>query len=212
MSEEIKKLQESIAKVDSVKLINTLAGDVKSRRPRESRRLLRMTYYRERFAKQMQMIIDDMMKEHKNGIHEDRFFAYAAYENILNKNSLYLKINQSMSYLKNELDPEGIYNEFSEIILIKRMADGIRISYQRDIVEGTEADLVATKILTAEEQKNVYTEKIDEFLEKGKEGEELLITKLHLTEEELEKIEASICQLENIVYKLFPNRIWMVKT
>jgi hypothetical protein len=158
------------------------------------------------------MIIDDMMKEHKNGIHEDRFFAYAAYENILNKNSLYLKINQSMSYLKNELDPEGIYNEFSEIILIKRMADGIRISYQRDIVEGTEADLVATKILTAEEQKNVYTEKIDEFLEKGKEGEELLITKLHLTEEELEKIEASICQLENIVYKLFPNRIWMVKT
>jgi hypothetical protein len=117
-----------------------------------------------------------------------------------------------MSYLKNELDPEGIYNEFSEIILIKRMADGIRISYQRDIVEGTEADLVATKILTAEEQKNVYTEKIDEFLEKGKEGEELLITKLHLTEEELEKIEASICQLENIVYKLFPNRIWMVKT
>lgn len=212
MTDEIKELHDALQRVEPKKVVQALTGDSKPKESKPTRHLRRMTYYRERFAKQMQIIIDQMMEEHSQGIHEDRFFAYAAYENVLNKNSLYLKINQSFLYLRTEMDPTGKYNEFAELVIIKRMSDGIRVAYQRDIVEGKEADLVATKVLSEEEQKAVYTQKIDEFLEKGKPGEELIIPRLRLTQEEIDQVEASVCQLDNIICKVYPNKIWMVKT
>jgi len=212
MSDEIKELHDTLKSIEPKKAVQAIIGESKPKEPRQSRHNRRMPYYRKRFALQIQTIIDQMIAEHKTGVHEDRFFAYAAYENVLSKNSLYLKINQSLLYLRCELDPTGIYGEFYEMIMIKRMEDGIRLTYQRDIIEGKEADLVATKVLPLEEQKVVYRTQIDKFIEEGKAGEQLIITKLHLSQEEIDNIEASICQLDNIVSKIHANRIWMAKT
>jgi hypothetical protein len=205
-----KELLTAIKQVNSGQLAEFLVG--KPKQKKQSRHLKKMTYYRERFALQMKVIIDAMMAEAKEGKFEERFFAYDQYNHVLNKNSLYLKINQSWLYLRNELDPTGIYNQFAEIISIDRKSkDGIRITYEKDITEPVDADLIPTKVLTEDEQQSNLRNHIDHFLENSAINEELNMTKLRLNEEQMSQIDASLCQLDNITYKIFPTKIWIVK-
>ena len=195
--EEALQLQESIL----------LLKREKSNKPKISRHLKRMTYYRERFALQMKAIIDEMILESGKGEFKERFFKYESYQDVLTKNSLYLKISQSWLYLRNELDPEGIYKRFAEQICIVRRKDGIRIQYQKDDT----SELIADIVVPEKEQRKEYMSKIEEFLDTAKEGDEITIPQLRLTDEEISNVEASVCQLENFIYKILPNKIWMVK-
>ena len=205
--EEALQLQNAIKELGPTNVNNALFNSPS--RPKISRHKKRMTYYRERFALQMKSIIDGMIDESNRGVFNERFFKYDG--NILSKNSLYLKITQSWLYLRDELDPNGVYKKFAEMICIVRLKEGIRLRYQKDVADTSELKAIVINEGSPTEQKSDIHSRIEYFLNNAKVDEELVINNILISEKEISDIESSICTLENFTYKILTNKIWIAK-
>lgn len=183
-----------------------------SKRPRNASKLSRFPYYRERFAIQLRIILDEMLGEYNQGIYEDRIWKYEDFEGALNKNSLYLRVQQSRQYLLDKLDPDKKYATFFEIVAYTiDKGVGIRLGYNQDIINPG-LEFAPRKVQQKEAERIEWRHKIEEFLSEGNTDKELRIMKLALSIEEIEQIEASLISLDNIVYKIKSNMIFIAKT
>jgi len=192
----LKELQDMMLKKGIKATTNALLGEV--RKPVSSKATSKYSYYKERFALALKIIVDEMMAEHATGIYEDRMFSYEHYEGSLSHNSLYLKISQSKMFLLDHLDKESKYVKFFDLISItKERGKGIRLSYQRDVNgnPGGTAPFVALKVsqIPVKIEKPAWREKVDEFLEIGKPGDQLTINRgLDLSKNDIEALRVSL--------------------
>lgn len=212
--EALKKLQELLAQVkDKKKLVEVLANDG-PKRPKGWSSLSNAPYFKERFALEFKMVLDAMIAEYKEGRFEDREYKYSEFcqpgvVGSLSRNSLYLKINQSKLYLLKELDFDGTYKEFCELLTITKERTGIRISYVRDIRQGLDFKM-PSKVVPKTETFS-WKDKVDSFLENGQSGDKLELTGLSIDEDQQQDIIASLSGLSDIIFKVTDSSIKIVK-
>jgi hypothetical protein len=177
-----------------------IAGDNK-KKPSTWRGRTNAPYYRERFALEIKRDLDSMIKEYEEKGTADPL-EYRYDESNLSRHSLYLKVNQASLYLREELDFEGVYKRFFQMVSVTRERNGVRITLNKDLRSHVPQDLRATRILPKDIQTSVYKQKLETFLLESKEGEVLEIDNLSLLPEEMQVITASLAPLDNFMARI----------
>ena len=156
------------------------------------------SYYKEDFAKELQPALDDIMVTK-----EDCEFLFADYPR-LNRKTLYLKIYYGWKYLMDKLDTDGRYMKLRGDTRLNLRKTGVRIRFA-----AKNEPMRAVKI---KEVKHAdLRERIDKFIMTGTVGQELLIEKIVLKEEDAEEIIASISNIECLVWSVTTTRIKLIK-
>ncbi len=93
------------------------------------------TYYKERYALELKGVLDDMMATNK-----EFCFGYEWFQKTfgLGKDSLYLRVYQSMRYLIEKLDPDKIYQKFWEekIDMHRERGKGVTLRFKKEFQVG----------------------------------------------------------------------------
>lgn len=108
------------------------------------------TYYKERYALELKKVLDDMMVSNKEFV-----FGYAWFEKTfgLGKDSLYLRVYQSMRYLLEKLDPDGKYKTFWEtkIEMHRERGKGVTLRFRHEYQTGG-PEFVPTEVMPQVEE------------------------------------------------------------
>lgn len=167
-------------------------------------------YYKERYAIQLQTILDVMMEEYSKGIIDSRMFKYKDFN--LKKSSLYLMINQAKLFLIDNMDNDNRYRKFLDNIKVKQEQEGVVLRYCKDIINDTKISLDrATPIQTLTEQQISIQTKVEEFLQNAKAGDKLELKNLSLDDDMIEALESSVNQLEDIVASISRTNLRLIK-
>ena len=200
--DQFKALQEMLAGVKDKERLAKLIAGIESKRPSRWSHSSNAVYYKERHALWFKAALDAMMAESEIGKFENRVYRYDRYPD-LTPGSLYIKVNQAKLYLLEKLDPDHRYARFCELIKIDRKRNyGIILAYQMDVINGvTEALPVPVSSIKIETEPSIK-DKVDDFCDKSKPGDELKITSVDITPELQELLENSLSQLSNLLYKI----------
>lgn len=167
-------------------------------------------YYKERYAIQLQTILDVMIEEYSKGIIDSRMFKYKDFN--LKKSSLYLMINQAKLFLIDNMDNDNRYRKFLDNIKVKQEQEGVVLRYCKDIINDTKISLDrATPIQTLTEQQISIQTKVEEFLQNAKAGDKLELKNLSLDDDMIEALESSVNQLEDIVASISRTNLRLIK-
>jgi hypothetical protein len=161
----------------------------------------RAPYYRRRFAEEIKSVIDRLLDDKR-----DKIFLYASFPT-LSKNSLYLKIHQAFLFLVEEMDDEKMtYRNAKDNIAITKESTGILLTWVPNSPALTTAEDAKDNLI-----RNEWKNQLDKFLEQAEQGEKLSLTGLHLTQDDLDTLDISLCQLKNFAYKLSPREIHVLR-
>lgn len=209
-TDTLAKMQELVAPLTNPELRKKLYAAVDGEPPHKTsspnreahwNRRTVMSYYKEPFAKELQVVLDGMLLDE-----EDREFRFVDFPRYT-KNTLYAKINQSWLYLVDCLDPDKKYVALRQRTEIKTTKTGIRIKFT---TPGSEIPLHAVKV-----EKEVFThkwkDKFDDFVENGKIGEKLHLTKLSLSEEDIQDLKMSLYSIDSILHRITTSEIKLIK-
>lgn len=204
----IKRLVETLFENDKTRQRLTdaiLRSDEIRRRPTQWKGASNAPYYKERFALELKVNVDDMIADGEN-----RMYRYSEFRDYT-PTSLYLKINQSFRYLIDYLDtPDHKYRIFRECVSItKHKGQGILISFNKDIRKGGDDKFIPTKV---DRNGSAWRAEMDDFLENASEGHCFYRDKLMLTSDEVEELRMSLDALEGIVANVKTTSIKIVKT
>lgn len=167
-------------------------------------------YYKERFALEMKECLDGMMVDRK-----DRVFMYDDFlkKHNISKESLYLRVNQSLRYLLENMDDDDhTYGRFTEMISITRERNvGVCIRFIPEFRDGNVSDFKPSAVIPKDEAPK-WKQRIDDFLEDGEIGKPLLIDNLCLTPEEIATMKASFGGVRGLIYNVTSKSIKVIKT
>lgn len=177
------------------------------KRPQSWGRRSRATYYGEEFALQVKKVIDDMLVDKK-----DRIFFYSSYPQFT-PNTVYLRINQSLRFLLEEMDVEGTYRKAMSTIDVHRdrIAKGIRFSVRQEFRDSGDSNFVPAEIIPTVEMPK-WKQKIEDWLETSEPGSKpFILDRLALTPEEVKELKLQFMGLTNIVAVINAKEIKLVK-
>lgn len=156
-------------------------------------------YFRESYAKQIQVYVDEMLKEEEEGIKlYPRRFLYKNFPNT-EKETVRQRIEQSIRYLIRYLDtPDNTYGRWRQRVEIQKKKDGIYIQWIKTI-RSTEAPLMAEKVDdTFSEQRSKWESELDEWLEvKASPDCDRIHLQVSLSEEEVVELRGTIDRLNS---------------
>lgn len=159
------------------------------------------TYYREHYAKWIQKDIDKMMVDRKM-----RTWRYDAFPTT-KPQSLYLRINQSLMYLLDNLDHTGKYAKFREQISIaRRTGVGIIIKFDEVLEGDQQADVVIGDDSIPE-----WKRELDRWIEDINDVNPFLREGLILTDIQLTQLENELDGLSGILYTLTTRSVKIIK-
>ena len=205
--EGLKALQELFKSVDKKKLSALLNERPNPKKSRYSKRTV-LPYYKERFGLEFQAVVDAMMREYAAGKLDDREWKYKDLPGY-SYNTIYNRVNQSKAYLLEQLDVNGIYASFLSLTSIRRRRTGVRLSYCDDIRQPDDSFMPIPVI--PEKKIAAWKLKLQEFLEKGKEGERFLQKGLALTAEDKNEIEMELGQVKGLLFEVNDDYVKLIK-
>lgn len=171
-------------------------------------------YYKEFYAKSIQADIDKMIETRESLLYRyDKFCT----QDGLSPRSLYLKINQSIRYLVDCLDPEQKYLEWQATTDLKiHRGLGIIIEYKPEFrtINGTPTS-TGDLISPVKEVEATYSPqwrlKLDRWLEDSEETKPFVVEKLALTDEEVKNLKFELDQLQGIIHDVRSGCIKILK-
>ena len=169
-------------------------------RPTNWSKLTVSPYFKEHFARELKIVLDDMLQDGK-----DKEFRYDDFT--LSKKSLYNKIHQAWMFLAQFLDPDNTYKTLRQRTVVTTEKTGIRIQFIRDTDTLSKKAVSVEPIAKSFEWKN----KLEDFIEKGKVDEKLIIEDISLTQEEIEDLEIQFANIQGILHKFTPTSIKVMK-
>lgn len=167
-------------------------------------------YYKERYALEMKDVLDGMMADRKDRVYRyDEFLAKFG----VSKESLYLRVNQSLRYLLENMDDDDhTYGRFQEMITITRERNiGICIRFIPEFREGDISNFKPESVRPKDEAPK-WKQRIDDYLEDGEVGQPLLVDNLCLTPDEIATMKASFGGVKGLIYNVTSKSIKLVKT
>ena len=178
------------------------------RRPANWSKSANAPYYNEKCALELKSEVDGLIESAKNGIFDELIYSYLDHRQY-SPNTLYLKVNQSKLFLLDHLDPEGIYKTFFEYVRITRdKGRGVRISF---VDKNPEKELNPTSVVPKEIQHDHVEDQVSAFLENAKPNDKLHIKNISLGESDINILKISLQELNDIVYRVKANEVFIVK-
>lgn len=158
-------------------------------------------YYKERFGKEMKPILDEMIKTR-----EDQLFEYEDFKKKfgISKETLYLRINQSMRYVIDKMDDvDHTYGRFCEMVEVNRERNvGVIIRFRPECREGEVSNFVP-KAVEPKDSLPVWREQLNEFLENSTPGDKPFFKeKLALTPEQIQDLTDSLTGIGGILFNV----------
>lgn len=193
LAEALRILVENPAILD--KLVNKKFSEEKKRRDHYSR-LSNLSYYRERFALELKVVVDKMMED---GIPmEYSYEDFCTGKDAVTKNTLYLKIHQAKMFLIDNLDPDNKYKQFlaKSNFAITRERSGIRLSITTDLTKS----ISTPSPVSMDEKVEEWKVKVDKYLEEATvDTPALHLTGLSLSQEEILGLNESMVTVPDVL-------------
>ena len=153
------------------------------------------TYFKEPYALELKKILDDMMSTNK-----EFCFSYKWFEETfgLGKDTLYARVYQSMRFLVERLDPDGIYKKFlGERVTVRReRGKGVVLRFQQAYQQGGPAFEPIEVIPTSEEPK--WRQRMNTWLE-SEDDVPFVQNNIILSPEEITSIEIQLAALDGSI-------------
>ena len=164
------------------------------------------TYYREPYALQIRDTIDAMWADR-----QDRLFRYSDWKH-MSHNSVYLRINQSIRYLVDNLDPDHKYARFLQMVAITRERNiGVKITFNEEYRFSDTSTFSPSPIIPKSEAPK-WKQKIETWLEESEPGDKPFILEgLMLTPEEIKDLKLQFAGLKNVGASISGSTIRLIK-
>lgn len=177
-------------------------NNVLKKRPTSWGKRSNAPYYAEHYAVELQGHVDRMIEDK-----QDLVFVYKEYPSI-KPSTLYLRVNQSFLFLRENMDENFKYTNLNNQIHILREKECIRFTYKEQYREGMGA-LKAHSVAPASKA-FVWKEKVDTFLEQST-VTKLHIDKLLLSPEQISDLNASLAGVQGIIFNIDAHSIKIIK-
>lgn len=168
-------------------------------------------YYREIYAKIMRRDLESMMQSRHDLVYYYERFC-GAHQELMTHQTLYARINQSINYLKDCLDPNHKYSNWLEMCEITRernlgvcirLVDEFRVD--SDIANATKPDLA---IPAADVPR--WKREMEDWLENGS-SEPFVLEGLILTPDEVVELKKELNELQGIQASINCNKIMIIR-
>jgi hypothetical protein len=206
MSEESQIKQVLSNPQHAAKIVDILV----SKRPQGWGRRSIAPYFNHKYGAEMMIVLDEMLRDKT-----DRVYNYDYFQKQfgISKNTLYLRVNQSMMYVCEKMDtPEHKYARFCERLTVERKRDvGVIIRFKPEMRDDFTSEFKPKPVMGKEELP-VWKEELDDWLAVAQPGDEpLLIEKLALNPEEIQQVRTSLQGLSGIIYNVTSYSIKVVR-
>lgn len=205
MSDEIRnKIREIFVSPElSAKVVDIV---VHGNRPNGWSRRSNATYYREQYALQMKSTIDQMWIDR-----QDRFYSYETWKH-MSHNSVYLRLNQSLRYLVDNLDPDKKYARFLQMVSITRERNkGVKITFNEEFRHADTSSFSPAPVIPKSEAPK-WKQKIEMWLEESEPGDKpFLLEGLMLSPEEVREVKLTFAGLKNVGASISHSTIRLIK-
>jgi len=166
------------------------------------------TYYKEPYALQLKKVLDDMMENKKEFCFGYKWF----YETFgLGKDSLYLRVYQSMRYLTEKLDPDKIYKTFwdEKISMHRERGKGVTLRFKPAYQTGG-PDFAPTEVMPESEEPK-WRQKMNAWLESD-DTTSFLQNNIILSPEEIAALEVQLNALgDRVMSSITAHSIKLIK-
>ena len=183
---------------------SSIASMISSPRPAGWSKKSNAPYFKQIYAEEIRAIIDQQIENNK-----DIVFQYHVWCNKLNisKLTLYNRVNQSLLFLFERLDPEGKYKKWYETVAITCPSDlGIVIAIiKRDATKSLTAEFIVPRA-----EMPVWKRELDDWLESSDKAP-FVKEHLALTKEEMHTLKSQFENLQGIMFEISHNSINLVK-
>lgn len=155
------------------------------------------TYFKEEYAQQVKSDIDKMIDTRNDIVYRYGIWCGNGAGQMSNQ-TLYIRINQSIRYLIERLDPHSLYRKWYETVGIQRKKGlGVVIYFLDEFKETNKSAFKAEEILPIKQQP-AWMKKMDDWLEDDKQIQPFVQEKLALTDDEVNVLRESLIQLGGI--------------
>lgn len=165
-------------------------------------------YFKEKYALKLKPLLDLIIQTK-----QVREIPYSA--GYLKPSSLHNKILQAFLYLCEHLDDENkTYTKLRHLVNIRKGKLGIIIELKdtaKDSAQEEASEFVSREV-EAKKQTYSWRERLDEYIENGEMETSYEDKKVTLSADDIADLEAALSQIPNLMYKIEPNRIKLVKT
>lgn len=175
-------------------------------------------YYKEPYGKQLQGMADEMMKTKQMIVFDYERFCYDKRNpSRMSERSLYLRVNQSINFLLNEIDIhiEGHpYAKWHAMVKVRQddKLGGVTISYVPELVDYEQGTgLLSPKLVSATADIPRWKQAMREWLENDEDQRPFVKENLLLTKADREEIEAELAGLSNIIADIETDHVSLVK-
>ncbi len=169
-------------------------------------------YYNMFCGEQMQIAVDEMMRSREPIVYRYANFCYEdGVQGGCSRNTLYNRINQSIRYLVEKMDPNNVYLRWLETVDVNRKKGlGITIRFKPEFKNpNVTSSFVPDKYIEPEDEVK-WRRKMEEWLE-GDEMTPFCLEKLALTTEEVESLRKELTSLSGIQASVNSTSIMIIR-
>lgn len=207
MSDEEKKIADIKSIFPDENVAARVVETVVHERPIGWDRKSNAPYYKEKFARSMKKDIDKMIREKCRLVY--RYSVFCA--NGQSKRTLYNRINQSIRYLLEKMDPERIYFRWYESVDIRQKSGlGVTISFFPGLgMDGTGVSEEPGEAIISNTMP-AWRLEMEEWIESG-EGQYWVREGLVLNPAEVQELKDQFTQTKGIMVSIKPTSIKLVR-
>lgn len=204
MSESENTIKEYLEKmladpVLSARLVDGIVHGQK--RPAGWSKFSRAPFYNAKYATEVKEVLDGMIADRKG-----RVWKYSVYADV-SPTTIYLRVNQGMRYLLENMDPDNVYARFRETIVIRRdhgrsgdKNAGVHIEILPEYRVSVEGTPFVPETVTEHGKIPKWKEAIESYLSDAQPGSApLVIEGLMLTPQELADIKCELAGLQGTI-------------
>jgi hypothetical protein len=186
---------------------NKLVDLVTSKKPKGWSRRSNAPYYKQYYAEAIKKEIDKMLVDRVDIIYDYKTFC-GENEELMAKNTLYARINQSIHFLLDCLDPQGVYKAWYEVVRItQEKGRGISIRFAEDF-RREQKEIQSPKPIMATQDVPLWKRRMDTWLESDDVTpfvmEPLCLSDVEVAQirEELNGLDSVMAHVENTFIKI----------
>lgn len=205
--DELKSRMSGIIKdpVMAAKMVNAV---VPSKRPAGWGRRSNAPYFKEHYGIEMRDTLDTVLDKKQDVVYDYKTFEALG----MSRATVYLRVNQSIHYVCEYLDPEGKYRDAwdNKIQITKERGVGVRISLLAHCREGYQSAFTPRAVVPAAEMPK-WRREMEKFLEGAEPGDKFFKDGLALPPEEVKELNDSFIGVDGFLVNITSFSIKIVR-
>ena len=175
------------------------------RRPQGWSRKSNATYYKSVYAEQFIKVLDAMFDDR-----QDRMYRYDQWKH-MTPASVYLRVNQSIRYLLDNMDPDQKYAKLLDMICITRERNvGVKLTFREEFRNGS-SEFSPSSVVPAAEMPR-WKQRIEDWLNECEPGgKPFILENLLLSPEEVRDLKLEFVGITNVMSSITSNSIKLIK-